>query len=138
MDTAAVMGAIREAGLRVTPQRMAVAEYMGRTRSHPSAEEVHQAVRKILPMVSLSTIYKTLDLLRERGMVSEVATGSGSRYDGRNVPHINLVCERCGRIEDVEGEFVHDLLHSVADSTEYAVNGCFEMRGRCGRCRARR
>lgn len=135
IDSESVMEAIRRAGLRVTPQRMAVAEYMETTHGHPSVEEVHQKIKTIHPMVSLSTVYNTLYLLREQGLVSEVATGSGSRYDGRSVPHINLVCERCGRIDDLEGQFVHDLLRSVAHSTEYEVNQCFELRGRCGQCR---
>lgn len=135
MDAAAVMGAIREMGLKATPQRMAVAEYMDGVRGHPSAEEVHREIKKTHPTVSLSTVYKTLDMLRERGMVSEVSTGSGSRYEGRGALHVNLVCERCGRIDDLEGEFVHDLLRRVSESTGYEIRGSPQVMGICGRCR---
>lgn len=136
MDAAAVMGAIRGMGLKATPQRMAVAEYMNGVSGHPSAEDVHREIKKTHPTVSLSTVYKTLDLLRERGMVSEVSTGTGSRYEGRGALHVNLVCERCGRIDDLEGEFVHELLRRVSESTEYEIRGSPQVKGVCGRCRA--
>lgn len=130
-----VMDALRRGGMRVTPQRMAIAEYMGATTSHPSAEEVHRAVRERHPMVSLSTVYKTLEMLRDQGLLSEIEMGSGSRYDGRNTTHINLVCMECGRIDDLEGDFVGDLYRHVAESSEYEVGGCLDLRGRCGSCR---
>lgn len=137
MDAGTVMEALRSGGMRVTPQRMAIAEYMASTTSHPSAEEVHRAVRKRHPMVSLSTVYKTLEMLRDRGLLSEIDMGSGSRYDGRNTAHINLVCVQCGRIEDLEGDFVGDLYRHVTKSSEYRVGGCLDLRGLCGLCRTK-
>lgn len=136
MDTVAVMDAIRGMGLKATPQRIAVAEYMDGVRGHPSAEDVHREIKKTHPTVSLSTVYKTLDLLRERGMVSEVSTGSGSRYEGRGTLHVNLVCERCGRIDDLEGEFVHELLLRMSVSTGYEIRGSPQVGGVCGQCRS--
>ena len=136
MDAAAVMDAIRRMGLKATPQRMAVVEYMDGIRGHPSAEDVHREIKKAHPTVSLSTVYKTLDLLRERGMVFEVYTGSGSRYEGRGEIHVNLVCERCGRIDDLGGEFVHDLLGWASKSTGYKIHGSPQMMGICGQCHA--
>ena len=135
MDAAAVHGCHSPDGLKATPQRMAVAEYMDGVRGHPSAEEVHREIKKTHPTVSLSTVYKTLDLLRERGMVFEVSTGSGSRYEGRGALHVNLWCERCGRIDDLEGEFVHDLLVRVSESTGYEIRGSPQVGGVCGQCR---
>ena len=61
-----IIDTIREEGLRITPQRTAIVDYLLKTEDHPSAELIHKVVRKRYPMVSLSTIYKTLDLLKRR------------------------------------------------------------------------
>src|SRR5215467_6626423 len=87
-------------GGRLTPQRMAIYEaVVGRT-THPSVEMVHTAVRARFPGVSQATVYATLDLLADLGLIQEVG-GRVRRYDGRAGRHVNLVCERCGDVTDV-------------------------------------
>lgn len=131
-----VVDALRRGGMRVTPQRVAIAEYMRSTDTHPAVEEVHRAIRRQHPAVSLSTVYNTLELLRDQGLVCEIRMASGSRYDGRDKAHINLVCVNCGRIEDLDGPLVEALRSGIAAASDYAVNDCLDLRGRCGRCRA--
>ena len=89
---------LRNEGFRITPQRIAIIKYVMDTQSHPSAEEIHKIIQKKYPMVSLATVYKTLDLLRKMSMIQELGFADGSaRYEANVGKHINIVCVRCGR-----------------------------------------
>ena len=65
-QTTQIVKILREDGFRITPQRTAIVEYVLNTEDHPSAEKVYRNVKKKYPMVSLSTVYKTLDLLQQK------------------------------------------------------------------------
>lgn len=134
MNTMSVANELSEAGERVTPQRIAVMEYMNSTFDHPSAEQVYKAVRQIHPRISFSTVYKTLKMLQSHGVVSEISMSTGARYDMRRTPHINLVCMQCNAIEDLEGDFVNAFFMRVSHESKYKLDS-FEIRGLCGVCR---
>ena len=134
MNTEEIANEIRKTRMRVTPQRITIAEYMNSTHDHPSAEQVYKAVRQIHPAISLSTVYKTLEMLKLQGVVSEISMSTGSRYDTRRTPHLNLICTQCGVIEDLEDDFVNDLFEHVSQASTYEVNS-FDMHGLCGTCR---
>ena len=123
--------AIRKSGMRATPQRIAITEYMKSSRQHPTAEQVHQAVRKRYPTVSLSTVYNTLDVLRDHSMIYEIERDAGSRYDWCDHAHLNMVCVECGIIEDlcVDQSAIAEIIGKRSGMTEYT-----ELRGRCSRC----
>lgn len=93
---------LREAGYRLTPQRLAVLEALLQDEGHPSAETVYARIHDKLPTTSLATVYNTLDALRDIGQVLEVRPGQGPvRYDVRQPQgHPHLLCTRCGRVED--------------------------------------
>lgn len=92
----------RSDGLKVTQQRVAIYNWLAGTASHPSPEEVFEALRGEQPRLSLATVYKVLDILHRRGFLRKVATENQvSRYDANMGPHHHLVCERCGDIQDV-------------------------------------
>src|SRR5688572_10463343 len=93
------MSLLREAGLRSTPQRLAVVREVFR-RNHPTASEVFETVRQQFPTIGLATVYNTLRSLTERGYVRELPFGDATRFDVNVTTHANLVCNRCGRIED--------------------------------------
>lgn len=134
MNTEEIVNEIRKARMRVTPQRIAIMEYMNSTHEHPSAEQVYRVVRKMHPSISLSTVYKTLEMLQSQGVVSEISMSAGSRYDMQRTPHINLVCRQCGAIEDLEGDFVNALYLHALQKSNYKASS-FEMYGLCGVCR---
>lgn len=91
----------RQAGMNVTPQRLAVYRALLESEDHPSPEQLYQRVRKHLPTLSLATIYKALDALTALGVVSEVSrTGDAKRYDANDERHHHLVCTRCHRVTD--------------------------------------
>lgn len=92
---------LRESGLRVTPQRLAVYEAVDVLHDHPTAEEVSQYIRKKHPEIALGTIYKTLETLAEKAILRRVKTDSGLlRYDAIDDRHHHIYCTHCDRIED--------------------------------------
>ena len=91
--------ALREAGLRSTPQRLAIAREVF-SRQHPTVAEIYESVRRTFPTMGLATIYNTLKAMTERGLVRELAFADAIRFDANLTPHANLVCTRCGAIED--------------------------------------
>jgi Fur family peroxide stress response transcriptional regulator len=88
-------------GVRVTPQRLAIVHEVF-SRSHPTVAEIFDSVRGRFPTIGLQTVYNTLHAMTRRGLVAELPFSSATRFDTNVTPHANLVCRRCGMIEDVE------------------------------------
>ena len=92
---------IRDAGVKITPQRIAIYRETARTSDHPHLEKIYRNVRRKMPGVSLDTVYRTLDLFRELGLVSRLKPFPGPvRFDANTSPHHHFVCGRCGLIRD--------------------------------------
>jgi Fe2+ or Zn2+ uptake regulation protein len=133
-----LIAALRERGMRVTPQRLLVHDALRGLGRHATADEVLRRVREEQPALSLPTVYATLDLLVELGAVRRVNAASGAAlFDPRIDPHVHLVCERCGGVEDVElvvdeTALVRDARRAgaTADAAEVV------LRGRCAACAA--
>lgn len=86
----------------LTHQRLAVYEELTGRHDHPSAEALHESLKKAYPSLSLATVYKTLQTLHELGMVARVdSPAAQARYDAIVETHHHAVCASCGRIEDV-------------------------------------
>lgn len=133
-----VIDSLRKEGFRITPQRVAIVDYVLGTDTHPSAEELHAAIRKRHPMVSLATVYKTLELLKKKGLVRELDFPTGARYDSNVDEHVNLVCVKCGRIDDVDEASLGDLESRVAKKARYSIlGGRFELYGYCSQCQGK-
>ena len=93
---------LRALGIAVTPQRLAVLAILRDRRDHPSAEKIYQEVRQQLPAISFNTVYKTLEILCQRGLVSKVnPLHEVARYDGETGRHVHLICRRCHTIVDL-------------------------------------
>jgi Fur family transcriptional regulator, peroxide stress response regulator len=128
-----IVDTLRNEGLRITPQRIAIIKYVINTQSHPSAEEIHKIIQKKYPMVSMATVYKTLDLLRKMSMVQELGFADGSaRYEANVEKHINIICMRCGRIDDIDEHSLSTLESKVAEKSNYEI---FELYGFCSECK---
>jgi Fur family peroxide stress response transcriptional regulator len=92
---------LRERGLKVTPQRLAVFEAVDVLHDHPTAEEVGQFIRKKFPDIATGTVYKTLETLVEKDILKRVKTDHGLlRYDAVKDQHHHIYCTHCDRIED--------------------------------------
>jgi Fur family peroxide stress response transcriptional regulator len=101
----------RDAGVKLTPQRIAIFECLGERRGHLSAEEVYQDVLQRYPTLSFATVYNTLELLTELGQVREVIVDElRRRYDVNTEAHHHAVCRGCHQIVDVPLELVGAVL----------------------------
>jgi Fur family transcriptional regulator, peroxide stress response regulator len=102
-DLDALTAALRESGLRVTPQRQMIYALLARSRSHLTVDAVHDAVSQNLPTVSLRTVYQALHDFAKLGEIRLVPLGGGSlRVDVRTEDHAHSVCVECGRVQDVD------------------------------------
>jgi Fur family peroxide stress response transcriptional regulator len=129
---------LRQAGLRVTPQRLAVAREV-LTRRHPSAAEVFDAVRVQFPTMGLATVYATLNTMSSRGLLSPVPLANAVRFDANVSPHANLICNSCSAIIDFEE--CRDVLAQLRERTAAAAGFTFDaerldLYGTCSACRA--
>lgn len=133
-----ILEEMRNHAFRITPQRVAIVEYVINTESHPSAEEIHRIISRKYPMVSLATVYKTLDLLKRLGVVKELGFAEGARYDSNLDKHVNLVCIRCGKIEDVKDNHLEELELRISKRSRYRIlSARFEFEGYCEQCRSK-
>ena len=130
----------RQSGLSVTRQRLAIFEALAGSREHPSAEDIHRAVRKRLPHLSLATVYKNLESLREIGAVSDVnALHEHGRYEaalpgtGAGKPHHHLVCISCRKVVDLYDDALNAV--RVSDTLDFEVRALkVQVEGVCPDC----
>ena len=130
--------ALRTRGLRLTGPRRVVLETVRNTDSHPTAERIHQLVRRRLPRVSLGTVYRNLRLLVAQGLVKELP-GPHARFDGNVSEHHHITCVGCGRIVDVAGTLTEPhsriLCGRVGAQAGFSVSHHrIEFYGRCPDC----
>jgi Fe2+ or Zn2+ uptake regulation protein len=130
---------LRERGQRVTPQRLAIARALRELDRHTTAEAVFAHVIEQVPGVSLPTVYATLDLLEEFGLVRRVATETGAAvYDPRTEDHHHLVCRRCGDIIDVDAPVDRAGVLAAARKQGFAPEDAqVVIRGVCATCAGR-
>ncbi len=129
--------ALEANGQRFTEQRAAVYRFLASTDKHPTADEVFLAVRSEVPVISLATVYKSLETLVGCGLAMKLTYGDGSaRYDGRTDPHHHARCLSCSRIFDVGGHLPPEELDDLEEGTEgFQVTGYrLELTGYCSRC----
>ncbi len=128
--------ALRSKGYKATPQRIAICGIALNSRTHPSAQQIYDEVRKIHPTVSLATVYKTLDVLRELYLVQEINFPKGqARFDSYLRPHINLVCLKCGGITDLDEKLIREITSKVISSTKFKPTGQrMDVYGICQKC----
>ena len=114
---------LREGGLRLTPQRLAVLKTLIGNKEHLSAEEIFDRVHADHPMIGLATVYKTIAMLKEIGEISELNfSNEGARYDGSGEgPHPHFICTNCNSIIDIEDDTLVNLSENIADKTGYNI-----------------
>jgi Fur family peroxide stress response transcriptional regulator len=95
---------VQSQGLKMTPQRRAIVDYLVASDLHPTAEEIFSLVNARFPMTSMATVYNTLNLLKQANLVQEIFENGISRFDPNLSRHYHFVCRACGRVEDIEAE----------------------------------
>lgn len=88
---------------RNTRQRGVILDILRETREHPTAEIIYREARRVLPNISLGTVYRNLNFLRDQGSVREIrpSEGGSSRFDGMETPHAHFHCVRCSALLDI-------------------------------------
>lgn len=133
-----VAEALQQIGYRLTPQRMMILDAIADSGGHISAEEIHERVRAAYPYLDISTVYRTLDLLKTLHLVSETDMGRGhAQYEllSKGLHH-HLICTECGKILDVDNSFLDPLRSAIDD--EYDFHAEIEhlaVFGMCGDCK---
>lgn len=129
-----VRALFRAKKIPLTHQRLAVYEELSARRDHPSAEALHESLKKPYPSLSLATVYKTLQTLHQMGMVARVDSPTAqARYDAIVETHHHAVCSACGRIEDLFDARLDRLPEPKASGFRFSGHSV-HFHGLCAKC----
>ena len=122
--------------MRSTRQRSIILEVLQDTCTHPTAGWIFDKVKEHCPNISLGTVYRNLNLLKETGRIRELTFGKNTaRYDGNSEPHHHIFCLECGKLEDVNCSVHPDLTKSVEAMNGYKITSHqLEFSGICPDC----
>ena len=120
---------LKRAGLKLTPQRIAIARELEGDESHPTAQDLYERLLPAFPTMSFATVYNTLEALAKNGLIRTIRLGSAVRFDPNTTSHHHAVCDACGIIVDLPAEAPPKQAHGFSVRTEERT-----YRGLCGRC----
>jgi Fur family peroxide stress response transcriptional regulator len=136
---------LKKAGLKLTPQRIAIVRELADDLTHPTAHTLFERLRPAFPTMSFATVYNTLDALTRCGLVQPMGSlnlGGGVRFDPNTEPHHHAVCDACGTIHDIPVERVErvDCAPPSSDPTSFlgfrVLREQRTYRGLCAQCTA--
>src|SRR5512136_230072 len=127
---------VRKRGYRMTPQREMILDAI-HAEGHITADDIFQRVHAKSPAVNLATVYRTLELLKELGIVTAIDTGEGCvHYElAGELPHHHLVCEGCGHILELDRDVLLPLEDELCKRYGFTVNfNHLALFGTCPKC----
>ncbi|HNQ15137.1 MAG TPA: transcriptional repressor [Pyrinomonadaceae bacterium] len=129
------IGTIKELGL--TKQREVVLQVIREAHDHLTANEVFERSKALLPTISFATVYNSLRFLKDAGHIAEVQFGNGaSRFDKTVSRHDHAICNKCGKLVDLELDFPSTLVQSAAAASQFEPESLeFTLRGVCPDCK---
>lgn len=127
---------LKSSGVRMTPQRYAILEFLVNTMHHPTADEIYKALEDKFSSMSLATVYNNLRLFKEAGLVRELTFGdNSSRFDAKISSHYHVICVDCGKIVDFDYPSLTNVEKIASDKTGFQVNSHrMEIYGSCNEC----
>ena len=128
---------LRSRGYRLTPQRQLVLEAVGEL-GHSTPEDIASAVRRTASGVNISTVYRTLELLEELGLVQHTHLGHGApTYSvSTDDDHVHLVCRNCGDVQEAEADLLAEAVRRLAQERGFTLDvGHVALFGSCAACR---
>lgn len=128
-----VIEKFREKNIKITPQRVAIIEYLMNTKEHPSAEDIYKEITKKYPNISFATVYNTLMTLKNLGQIVELAIDNEKmRFDMDTSLHHHFYCKKCKRIYDLSKNFI---IEAVSTIDGHKVENTFlNFTGICKNC----
>jgi Fur family peroxide stress response transcriptional regulator len=128
---------LKQSGVKATHQRLEIFREVIRSGEHPDVESVYRGVRQRIPSVSLDTVYRTLWLLLERGLIATLGSSQNRvRFDGNIRPHHHFICKKCSRVFDFTSrEFDELIVPSEVKAWGSVERTHVEFKGLCARCR---
>ncbi|WP_421383957.1 peroxide-responsive transcriptional repressor PerR [Bacillus salacetis] len=129
---------LKETGVRITPQRHAILEYLIHSMAHPTADDIYKALEGKFPNMSVATVYNNLRVFREVGLVKELTYGdASSRFDYVTSDHYHVICDECGKIVDFHYPGLDEVEQLASHVTGFKVrNHRMEIYGTCDNCSA--
>lgn len=130
------LDSLKDTGVRITPQRHAILEYLISSMSHPTADDIYKALEGKFPNMSVATVYNNLRVFREVGLVKELTYGdSSARFDFVTTNHYHVICQTCGKIVDFDYPALDEVEHFAAQVTGFNVSHHrMEIYGECTDC----
>ena len=121
---------------RMTLQRKTILNILRQTKSHPSADEIYELVRKQLPRISLGTVYRNLELLAKMGLIQKLELGGTiKRFDWNPNKHYHIRCLVCGQVDDAPIAPLNKLEDELYGATVFSIIGHrLEFEGLCPIC----
>jgi Fur family peroxide stress response transcriptional regulator len=127
---------LKQNGVRMTPQRHAILNFLFSSMSHPTADEIYKALENNFPNMSVATVYNNLRLFKDAGLVRELTYGdASSRFDANMTEHYHVICKKCGKITDFDYPSLIDAEQEASKNTGYRVESHrMEFYGVCPGC----
>ena len=127
----------KDLNIRMTRQRQIILEEIKGSMKHLTADEVYERVRRRLPKISLGTVYRTLELFFETGLINRLeVTGMPKRFNGNVRNHYHIQCIKCGRIDDAPLKPLEDLDNKLQKKSNYKILGhSLKFVGICPECK---
>lgn len=131
---------LKDSGIRITPQRHAILQYLVNTLSHPTADEIYKALEGNFPNMSVATVYNNLRVFKDAGLVKELTYGdASSRFDYVTTDHYHIICEDCGKIVDFSYPGLDEVETLAEHVTGFKVdNHRMEVYGSCPDCQLKK
>ncbi|GEM01057.1 Fur family transcriptional regulator, peroxide stress response regulator [Halolactibacillus halophilus] len=128
---------LKSSGVRITPQRHAVLEYLIEKETHPTADDIYKALEEKFPNMSVATVYNNLRVFKDIGLVKELTYGDvSSRFDYNTTKHYHVICESCGKIVDFHYPSLDEVEALAETVTGFEVSHHrLEIYGTCPDCK---
>lgn len=122
--------------MRLTTQRQVILEELGKVKTHPTANEVYDMVRRRLPRIGLGTVYRNLELMADNGIILKVEVGgTQKRFDATVTPHYHIRCSSCGKVNDIDIAIQEQINEAAENASNYKILGHhIEFSGICQEC----
>ncbi len=133
-------GVLRDKGYNITHQRLVVYKALMESKEHPSAEELYRHVRKSYPIISLGTVYKSLEMFEKLGLIQKVNyLYNTARYDANVMPHGHLVCKSCNQVVDLVLDEIPHIPIPEGEKGDFDVDTVVvQFLGHCKQCRKKK